>query len=126
MFDDRNRRGGRVFAGRGHGPALTTRARVGKARLETGVAEGCRAQTHRDARFVHHVEHVGQALAWRPHTIADGTGLTAHGMASFAEVEQRIGHAAITTFVIEPGQRDVVVFAGHLRGRVDQDFWHDE
>ena len=90
-----------------------------------GVALHGRTEANTDARLVHHMKHACQTLVRLANQIADGAGFALRGEFAFAKIEQSIGGAAITHFVIQPGERDIVAFA-QLSIGIDQKFWHDE
>ena len=70
----------------------------------TGHAHHHRAHADADARLVHHVEHLRQALVRRADQFADA-------VAALAELEEGVDDAALAELVVEPGQPHVVVGA---------------
>ena len=106
--------------------SLPPRLRVRQARFVSRHADGGGSCAHRDARFVHHVEHAAQPFAGLADEIADRPGCASHRVATFTEVEQRIGDAAVAEFVVQAGECHVVALAGQLASRGDELLWHDE
>jgi hypothetical protein len=117
MLDEPRRRRRGVLAA--HRPALGALARVGEARLVAGGAEHGRAEADADARLVHHVEHAAQPLARRADEVADRP-------AALAEVQQRVGRAAVAELVVQAGELHVVARAGEPAPGIDQALGHDE
>ena len=72
VFDDQDLRG--ILAAAVVGAALAAFTGIAQCVEVTVVAERDGPSTDADARRVHHVEHVGQALAALPHEVADSTG----------------------------------------------------
>ena len=90
-----------------------------------GVTEHGRAKTDADTRFVHHMEHAGQTFVRLTNEVTDSTRSTFGCELAFTKIEQAIGGAAITHFVIQPGERDIVAFTARSVS-VDQKFRHDK
>jgi hypothetical protein len=90
-----------------------------------GVAQHRSARAHADARLVHHVEHIGQALVRLADQVADGAALALRFELAFAEVEQAVTGATVTHLVVQARQHHVVALA---QGAVviDQELGHDE
>jgi hypothetical protein len=58
--------------------------------------------------------------------VADRAGSAAHRVPAFAEVEQRVGNAAVSELVVQARQRHVVALAGEAAFGVDELLGHDE
>ncbi len=110
VLDDRDLRCVRVFGG--DGSALRALAGVLKRFEVSGVAQRHRAYPDAEAGLVHHGEHVGDAAVWLTDQITDRAGLAVGGEGAVAEIQDRVGDAALTHFVVQPGQCDVISRAG--------------
>ena len=86
--------------------------------LITGITEHGGAHADADARLVHHVEHVAQALVRLADQITDRPAL-------LAEIEHGRSGATPAHLVQQPGQRHIVARAEAAVG-VDQKLRHDE
>ena len=126
VLDDRHLRPRRVLAAGRGGAALGPLAGVVERGLVAGDAEHGGAEADADARLVHHVEHAGEALARPADEVADGARRAAHRELPLAQVEQRVGGAAVAELVVEAGQRHVVPLAGEAAVGADQPLRHDE
>ena len=116
VLDDRHLRAGRVLAVRL--AALRTLAGVFQRVQVAGVAEHDRAHADADARLVHHLEHVAQAVVRLADQVADA-------FAVVAEVQRGGGGAAPAHLVEQAGQGHVVARAQRAVV-VDVELGHDE
>ena len=99
VLDDRDRRRlGVLLAGQA---TLPPRACVVERVAECRIAHRGGGPAHADARLVHHVEHVREAVVGLADEVADA-------WTALAEVEERRGRAAPAHLVDEAGRRDVV------------------
>ncbi|MNP03890.1 hypothetical protein D3C76_957880 [compost metagenome] len=116
VFDDAHLRRQRILATRP--TTLGTLPGIVQRPAETLVSQRRCTQSNADARFVHHLEHVGQALVGLTHQVTDGTGL-------FTEIQYGRGGVAITQFVQQAGQGNIIAGA---RGAVviDQELGHQK
>ena len=116
MLDDRDLIGGRVFAiGQA---ALRALAGIVQRVQVAGVAEHHCTHADADARLVHHLEHVAQAMVRFAHQVADA-------VAVITEVQRGRGGAAPAHLVEQPGQHHVVALA-QAAVIVDQKLRHDK
>src|SRR4029078_4729343 len=67
----------------------------------SGVSQCCRPRPRHQPCFVHHVEHVCESVVWLTHKVADCPGAAAGAECTIAEVQQRVGHSALTHSVVE-------------------------
>ncbi|MNP22960.1 hypothetical protein D3C76_1156510 [compost metagenome] len=116
MLDDRHGRSVRVLAVR-HA-TLRPLAGVLQGIQVAGVAKHHRAHADADPRFVHHLEHVAQAVVRLAHQIADA-------LTVIAEVQRGGRGAAPAHLVEQPCQQHVVTLA-KAAVIVDQELGHDE
>ena len=116
VADDRHLWRARVLAVRQ--AALRAFAGVLQRIEVTGIAKHHRAHADADARLVHHLEHVGQAVVRLAHQVADAGAVV-------AEVQRGGGGAAITHLVEQAGEDHVVARPEAAVG-VDQELRHDE
>jgi len=135
VLNDRHLRLGDVFAADAHRPALRPVLRIVQRHLVARVPEHRRAESDRDARLVHHVEHAAQAFVRLADEVAHGAGpgaveatarATAHRVLAFAEVQQRVRDAPVAELVVQTGERHIVALAGQLPIDADEFFRHDE
>ena len=85
--------------------------------IACGSQHDC-ADTNTDTRFVHHVEHLRQALMWRTDQITD----TAFPLAKF---QKGIHDTSLPQLVIHAGKLHIVALAQTAIG-IDQKFRHDK
>ncbi|MDT4813811.1 hypothetical protein FQZ97_468040 [compost metagenome] len=116
VLDDRHLRRGWVLAVRQ--AALRALAGVFQGIEVAGVAEHDRGHADADARAVHHLEHVRQALVRLADQVADA-------LAVVAEV-QRGGSGAAPAHLVEQAGEDHVVARAQRAVGVDQELRHDE
>ena len=77
---------------------------IGERGLVARGAERRRAEPHPDACLVHHMEHVGEALVRLAKEMA-------HAGPVLAQMQKRVGGAAITHLVVQAGERHAVALA---------------
>ena len=126
VIDDADLRAGRILAFIANGTALRPVARIAERMQIAGVAQRHCTQADADARFVHHVEHVRQAMMGLADQVSDRPTLPAWPMSgAFAEIQQAVDRAAVAHLVVDAGELHVVALA-QSASLVDQELGHQQ